>query len=67
MRGRVEVRFYIDEKGAVRMPVVASDASSYLAESAVTALRDWRFEPARQNGRPVLVAASQEFDFGSTK
>jgi len=67
VRGRVEVHFYIDEQGAVRMPVVGSATHPYLAESALTALRDWRFEPAMHDGRPVLVAASQVFDFSSTK
>jgi len=67
VRGRVEVRFYIDEQGAVRMPVVTADTNPYLAQEAVTAVRDWRFEPAMHHGRPVLVAASQMFDFGSPK
>jgi TonB family protein len=67
VRGRVEVHFYIDEKGAVLMPVVEPDAHPYLAQEAVTAVRNWRFEPATRHGRPVLVAASQVFDFSSTK
>ena len=67
VRGRVEVSFYIDEQGAVRMPVVEPDTHPYLAESAVSAVRDWRFEPAMSHGRPVLVAASQVFDFSSTR
>jgi len=63
----VEVRFYIDETGAVRMPAVDSDAHPYLAETAVTAVKEWRFAPPTHDGRPVLVAASQVFDFSSTK
>jgi TonB family protein len=65
VHGRVEVRFYIDETGAVRMPAVASDTHPYLANSAVAALREWRFEPPTRHGRPVLIAASQVFAFGS--
>ncbi len=67
VRGKLQVRFYIDETGAVRMPSVDAGAQPYLAETAVTALREWKFEPPTRYGRPVLVAASQEFDFTEKK
>lgn len=67
VRGRVEVRFYIDETGAVRMPVVGPETHPYLGHEAVDAVREWRFEPAMQNGKPVLVVASQVFDFSTAK
>jgi outer membrane biosynthesis protein TonB len=31
---------------------------------AVVALRQWKFEPPARNGRPVLVKATQVFNFG---
>ena len=65
--GRVQVSFYIDEQGAVRMPAVEASAHPYLAEQAVTALRGWKFEPPTSHGRRVLIAASQEFDFNGSK
>ena len=67
VRGKVQVRFYIDEKGAVRMPSVEPGAHPYLANEAVAAVREWKFEPPTSKGRPVLVAASQEFDFNGEK
>ena len=67
VRGKVLVHFYIDERGAVRMPSVLPGAHPYLADEAVTALREWKFEPPTRKGRPVLVAASQEFDFSGEK
>jgi TonB family protein len=67
VRGRVRVHFYIDEDGVVRMPSVEAGAHPYLADAAVTAVREWKFEPPTSRGRPVLVAASQVFDFGSAK
>ncbi len=67
LRGRVEVRFYIDEQGAVRLPAVAAETPAYLADTAVAAVREWRFEPPTHHGRPVLIAARQVFDFGSAK
>jgi len=57
------VYFYIDEKGAVRMPAVDASANPYLSDIAVAAVREWRFEPPTSRGKPVLIAASQEFNF----
>lgn len=66
VQGRVQVHFYIDERGAVRLAGAqpAPGAHPYLLEQAVQAVRQWRFEPPTSHGRPVLVAAVQEFDFG---
>ncbi len=65
--GRVRVQFYVDEQGTVRMPAVAPDADPYLSAAAVAAMRGWRFAPPTSRGRPVLVAAEQEFVFGGVK
>jgi TonB family protein len=65
VKGKVTVEFYIDESGAVRMPAVSIDDNSILTGLAVSALRQWRFEPPTRNGNPVLVRASQVFKFGS--
>jgi TonB family protein len=64
VRGKVEVFFYIDEKGEVRLPSITASADPYLSELAVTALRSWHFAPPTRHGQPVLVAASQVFVFG---
>lgn len=63
--GRVRVYFYVDETGQVRMPAVAPDTNPYLSSIATEAMRGWRFEPPTRDGRPVLVAAVQDFDFGA--
>ena len=65
LKGRVTVDFYIDETGAVRVPSVSIEDDPVLTSLAVSALRQWRFEPPTRNGRPVLVRASQVFNFGS--
>lgn len=67
VRGKVVVHFYIDEKGAVRMPSVSMNADPYLSDVAVSALRGWQFQPAMRRGEPVMVAAVQEFNFGRAK
>jgi TonB family protein len=68
IRGKVKVRFYIDESGDVKMPAALADhVHPYLLEEAVAAVRTWKFEPALSQGEPVLVAAMQEFRFGADK
>lgn len=63
--GRVRVHFFVDEQGNVRLPAVPAETNGYLSAVAVEAMRGWKFEPPTRNGRPVLVAAVQEFEFGS--
>ena len=67
VRGKVQVHFYIDENGTARMPSIDSSDHPYLAEIAVEAVREWKFEPPTVKGTPVLVEASQEFTFGGSK
>lgn len=60
----VTVEFYIDEEGKVRAPTVErSEADNIYAAAAVEAVSQWRFAPPLRRGRPVLVAAQQDFRF----
>jgi TonB family protein len=63
--GRVRVYFFVDEEGRVRLPAVPADTHPYLSGVAVKAMREWKFTPPTRAGRPVAVAAVQEFDFGA--
>lgn len=65
--GHVTVAFYIDEEGAVRLPSVSEDDDPELASVCIEALRHWKFEPPTCKGRPVLVRASQLFNFHSVQ
>lgn len=67
VKGEVTVGFYIDETGAVRIPSVNAGENPHLAALAIDALRQWRFEPPRSKGEPVLVQASQVFKFGKER
>ena len=63
---RVNVQFYIDEAGHVRLAAVSrqtDEADEELCAAAVTAVEQWQFEPPVSKGRPVLVLAQQDFDF----
>ena len=66
VRGKVVINFFIDETGAVRMPSGSVQEDERLSGLAIAALRQWKFEPPTRNGKPVLVAAEQVFNFGST-
>lgn len=64
--GTVTVFFYIDEQGRVRLPAVSresSEQSEAFAAAALEAVSQWQFEPPMSKGRPVLVAARQDFNF----
>lgn len=61
--GIVLVYFLIDEQGEVRMPAVMKSDFPELAESAIAAVRQWRFEPPARRGHPVAVSAVQAFQF----
>jgi len=64
VNGRVQVHFYIDERGEVRFACAEPVGHPYLMEQAVLAVRRWKFEPPTSRGQPVMVAAVQEFNFG---
>lgn len=55
--GDVGVGMLIDEQGSVRSAwaMVFPAGSADLAYSALTAVLDWRYQPARVDGRPALV------------
>ena len=62
----VTVVFFIDEKGNVRLPAVSRETSEtydVFAAAALAAVSQWQFEPPLSQGKPVLVAARQEFKF----
>ncbi len=65
--GHVTVSFFIDETGAVRLPSVDSTDDAELGACAIGALRNWKFEPPTCRGRPVLVRATQRFNFHPPK
>ncbi len=61
--GSVIVRFYIDESGRARLPIVTEKADDFLASAAAAAVKQWKFKPPTQGGKPVLAYAEQVFVF----
>jgi TonB family protein len=65
--GTARVKFFIDERGRVRVPVVLEATSRELGEAALAAIAQWRYEPPRIAGRPTLALETAEFQFDTTK
>jgi len=63
VRGSVNVEFYIDETGAVRLPSLEPGDNLALGSLAIAALSQWKFTPPTSRGRAALVKAVQTFDF----
>lgn len=66
-QGTVTLDFYIDESGAARVPVIVAENDPLLAAAAVAAVKQWRFQPPRSKGKPVLVHVQQDFVFKNPK
>lgn len=58
VQGTVFVQFIVDEQGRVVDPVVVRSPSELLSEAALKAVRESRFVPGQQRGRPVKVRYS---------
>lgn len=57
-QGRVTLRVSVDAEGRVLgIEVVETSGHIALDEAARRAVRDWRFQPAMQDGRPVVASA----------
>lgn len=63
IEGRAIVRVHIDTRGSVSETQVLSATHPLFARSAVRAINQYRFTPAKQNGRPVESAFTQTFRF----
>lgn len=66
LSGRVVVRLYIAESGAVeRVEVLKAEPPGYFEESAERAFLAARFSPGMKYGRPVKVQMTLEVNFDS--
>ena len=63
VHGAVKVSFLVDARGNVTDPVVVRANDARLAESAVDAVRNWKFKPALRSGEPVARRVVQTIDF----
>ncbi|HET7536605.1 MAG TPA: energy transducer TonB [Candidatus Didemnitutus sp.] len=65
-QGKVVVEFFVDEQGHVRAPSVQESTAPEFSSEALAALRQWRFETPKKNGKPVVYSQRWSFDFRKT-
>lgn len=58
IEGTIHLQFVVDEQGNIRDPFCVRDLGGGLCEAALEAVKDAKFEPGRQRGRPVKVRFS---------
>lgn len=63
VRGTVLVNLWVDEQGTVQHVRVVRGLGSGLDEKAIDAVRQYKFKPALEDGKPVLVALNVEVNF----
>lgn len=63
LQGTVRLKLVVDADGAARDIVVVKGVGSGLEQSAVEALKQWRFKPGTREGKPVAVAARIDVNF----
>jgi protein TonB len=62
IQGRVVLQAIINEDGDVE-GVTVLKGNPMLDESAIQAVRKWKYKPARQNGRPVKIYFTIQVEF----
>jgi TonB family protein len=61
--GTVLVNFWVDEQGMTKHVHVRRGVGDGLDEKAVEAVKQYRFKPAMERGKPVLVEMNSEVNF----
>jgi protein TonB len=61
--GSVLIALVVTSKGLPKDPHVVKGLDKELDQSAVDAVKDWRFAPAQKNGKPVAVRVSVQIQF----
>ncbi|HEX7070747.1 MAG TPA: energy transducer TonB, partial [Rhodothermales bacterium] len=63
VEGKVFVQFVVDENGNVQDPVVTRGIGAGCDEEALKAVRQAKFKPGKQRGKPVRVKMSLPITF----
>ncbi|MBN1403158.1 MAG: energy transducer TonB [Opitutales bacterium] len=65
INGKVEVEFLVDPRGNVRNVKIISSTNPGFDESVLRAVRTWRFEPGKKNGKKVTVRVRVPIPFNT--
>jgi len=63
VEGRVMLSIEVDKQGIARNIKVIRSMEYGLTESAIEAVKQWRFKPGMKDGKPVRVKAAIEVNF----
>jgi TonB family protein len=61
--GQVVIEFVVDPEGRVINPIVIRSNNPWFERPAIEAILQWKYQPARKNGRTVKTLAQQRIDF----
>ena len=61
--GSVIIGLVVSSQGLPKDPHVVKGLEKELDQSAVAAVKEWRFAPAQKNGKPVAVRVSVQIQF----
>ena len=61
--GSVIIALVVSSKGLPKDPHVVKGLDQELDESAVEAVKEWRFAPAQKNEKPIAVRVSVQIQF----
>ncbi len=61
--GTATVRYFVDETGKVRVPVVIDCTAPEFGRAAIAAVEQWTFEPPRIAGQPTICREMELFKF----
>jgi len=65
--GTVTVKFFVDETGKVRVPIVIACTTPDLGRAAISAVEQWTYEPPRAANQPTIVLETETFSFKKPK
>lgn len=51
--GTVYIVFIVDQQGRVQKPIIERSSDSVFDKAAMSAVKQWKFEPGKRNGKPV--------------
>ena len=60
----VTVKFFVDETGKVRVPIIIDSSVPELGRAVLAAVEQWRYEPPRMGGHETIALEIQTFNFG---
>jgi TonB family protein len=61
--GTATVKFFVDETGRVRVPIVLESTTPEYADAAIACIEQWRYEPPRIAGQPTIAIETATFHF----